>query len=92
MANNAHILLFHVEPLKAAHIESLCKNLGIRTSRIKQGDYSQKLAYLAGIPGFSRENIDYAGPEFSSEMMVFCNMADMLDQFLSEYKKQAYRP
>ena len=26
MANNAHILLFHVESLKAAHIESLGKS------------------------------------------------------------------
>ena len=85
--NNMQILLFHVEPLKAAHIERLCINLGIRTSRIKQEDYSQKLAYLAGIPGFPRENIDYTGPEFPSEMMVFANMADMLDSFLSEYRK-----
>lgn len=92
MANNAHILLFHVEPLKTAHIESLCKNLGIRTSRIKLADYSQKLAYLAGIPGFLREDTDYTGPEFPSEMMVFSNMADMLDQFLSEYKKAGIPP
>lgn len=92
MANNAHILLFHVEPLKAAHIENLCKNLSIRTSRIKLPDYSQKLAYLAGIPGFPRENTDYTGPEFPSEMMVFANMADMLDCFLSEYKKASIPP
>lgn len=92
MANNAHILLFHVEPLKVAHIESLCKNLSIRTSRIKLADYSQKLAYLAGIPGFPREDTDYTGPEFPSEMMVFSNMADMLDQFLSEYKKAGIPP
>ena len=90
--NNMQILLFHVEPLKAAHIERLCINLGIRTSRIKQEDYSQKLAYLAGIPGFPRENIDYTGPEFPSEMMVFANMADMLDRFLSEYKKAGIPP
>ncbi|WP_161472903.1 DUF3783 domain-containing protein [Acutalibacter muris] len=90
--NNMQILLFHVEPLKAAHIESLCKNLGIRTSQIKHEDYSQKLAYLAGIPGFPRENTDYTGPEFPSEMMVFANMADMLDRFLSEYKKAGIPP
>ena len=92
MANNAQILLFRVEPVKAAQIESLCKNLGIRTSKVKLSDYSQKLAYLAGIPGFPREDIDYTGPEFPSEMMVFSNMADRLDQFLSEYKKAGIPP
>ena len=92
MANNAQVLLFRVEPVKAAQIESLCKSLGIRTSKIKLSDYSQKLAYLAGIPGFPREDIDYTGPEFPSEMMVFSNMADRLDQFLSEYKKAGIPP
>lgn len=92
MANNAHVLLFRVEPVKAAQIESLCKNLGIRTSKVKPSDYSQKLAYLAGIPGFPREDTDYTGPDFPSEMMVFSNMADRLDQFLSEYKKAGIPP
>lgn len=92
MANNAHILLFRVEPVKAAQIEALCKALGIRASKVKLSDYSQKLAYLAGIPGFPREDIDYAGTELSSEMMVFSNMSDMLDRFLSEYKKAGIPP
>ena len=92
MGNNAQVLLFRVEPVKAAQIENLCKNLGIRTSRISLFDYSQKLAYLAGIPGFPREDIDYTGPEFPSEMMVFSNMADRLEQFLSEYKKAGIPP
>lgn len=92
MANNAQVLLFRVEPVKAAQIETLCKRLGIRTSGVKLSDYSQKLAYLAGIPGFPREDTDYTGPEFPSEMMVFSNMADMLDQFLSEYKKAGIPP
>lgn len=92
MANNAHVLLFRVEPVKAAQIESLCKNSGIRMSKVKLSDYSQKLAYLAGIPGFPREDKDYTGLEFPSEMMVFSNMADRLDQFLSEYKKAGIAP
>lgn len=92
MSNSAHVLLFRVEPIKAAQIESLCKNLGIRTSKIGLADYSQKLAYLAGIPGFPREDTDYTGPEFPSEMMVFSNMADLLDQFLSEYKNAGIPP
>ena len=92
MSNGAHVLLFRVEPIKAAQIESLCNNLGISTSKIGLADYSQKLAYLAGIPGFPREDIEYTGPEFPSEMMVFSNMADMLDRFLSEYKKAGIPP
>ena len=92
MGNNAQVLLFRVEPVKAAQIESLCKNLGICTSKVKLSDYSQKLAHLAGIPGFPREDIDYTGPEFPSEMMVFSNMADRLDQFLNEYKNAGISP
>ena len=56
MADTAHILLFHVEAGKAQRIESLCRKLGIRTSRVKLSSYSQKLGYLAGISGFRREN------------------------------------
>lgn len=88
MADTAHILLFHVETGKAQQIESLCRKLGIRISRVKLSSYSQKLGYLAGISGFRRENSSYAGTEFPSEMMVFSGMnSDMLDCFLEEYKK-----
>lgn len=92
MANHAHILLFHVDAAKANRIESLCKRLGIRTSNIKPALYSQKLGYLAGIPGFPKEEKPYIGPDFPSEMMVFSDMSDRLDQFLSEYKKAAIPP
>ena len=93
MADTAHILLFHVEAGKAQRIESLCRKLGIRTSRVKLSSYSQKLGYLAGISGFRRENSSYAGAEFPSEMMVFSGMnSDMLDCFLEEYKKAFIPP
>ncbi len=87
MANHARILLFHVEPLKAAHIESLCEAFNIRVSRIKPAEYSQKLGYLAGMPGFLKDSPAYTGPEFPSEMMVFSSMDETLDQFLSQYRE-----
>lgn len=92
MANSAHILLFHVEPFKAVQIERLCRTLHLRVSRMKLSEYSQKLGYLAGIPGFSKEDILYTGPEFPSEMMVFSGMGDGLDLFLREYKKAGISP
>jgi len=93
MVSNAHILLFHVDPVKSSRIESLCQNLGIRTSRIKHSLYSQKLGFLAGIPGFPKENTAYSGLDFQSEMMVFSGMdSDKLDCFLAEYKKASISP
>lgn len=92
MANNAHILLFRVDPIKANRIESLCKKLGIRTSKIEPAKYSQTLGYLAGIPSFPKEEKAYTGPDFPSEMMVFSGMSDKLDRFLTEYKKAAIPP
>ncbi len=92
MANNARVLLFHVEAVKASRIESLCKKLGVGTSKIEPAQYAQKLGYLAGIPGFPKEEKSYAGPDFPLEMMVFSSMSDRLDQFLSEYKKAAISP
>lgn len=92
MANNACVLLFHIDPIKASRIESLCEKLGIRTSKIEPALYSQKLGYLAGIPGFPKEEKPYTGLDFPSEMMVFSGMSDCLDQFLSEYKKAAIPP
>lgn len=93
MADKAHILLFHVEQGKAGRIESICRNLGVCISKIKPSSYSQKLGYLAGISGFDRDNIVYAGPDFPSEMMVFSGIdSDMLDRFLDEYKKASIAP
>ena len=93
MADTAHILLFHVQAGKAERIESICRKLKIRTSRVNPSSYSQKLGYLAGISGFRRENISYTGPDFPSEMMVFSGMnSDMLDRFLDEYKRASIPP
>lgn len=88
MANTAHILLFHVAAGKLKQIEGICRSLQIRVSEIKPSSYSQKLGCLAGISGFHRENVSYAGADFPSEMMVFSGMdSTMLDRFLDEYKK-----
>lgn len=92
MANQAHILLFRVEPIKAGRIEGLCKKLGIGVSKIAPAMYSQKLGYLAGIPGFPKEEKPYTGPELPAEMMVFSGISDRLDQFLAEYKQAAIPP
>ncbi len=93
MANTARILLFHTEPGKAKQIEALCRTLRIQVIKVKPSSYGQKLGYLAGITGFSREQITYTGAEFPSEMMVFSGMdSDRLDEFLAAYKRASISP
>lgn len=93
MAGKARILLFHVEQGKAGRIESVSRALGIDILKIDVSSYSQKLGYLAGISGFSRENTTYTGSDFPSEMMVFSGVdSNMLDRFLDEYKKAFIPP
>lgn len=87
MTNHSRILLFHIEPLKARQIKTLCCSLKLQVLEIPLENYSQKLGCLAGITGFSRENITYTGAEFSLEMMVFSGMeSDLMDTFLNAYK------
>ena len=93
MANNAQILLFHIEPGKTKQIESVCRSLKIQVTKIKSSSYNQKLGYLAGISGFNRENITYTAPDFPSEMMVFSGMdSDMVDTFLCKCKEASIPP
>lgn len=93
MADNARILLFHIEPNRAKQIETICRFLKIQVTKIKSSSYSQKLGYLAGISGFNRENITYTGPDFPSEMMVFSGMdSDKVDTFLDKCKEASIPP
>lgn len=93
MAINAKILLFHMKPDKTKQIEAICRNLKIQTVKVKLTSYNQKLGYLAGITGFSRENTAYTGPDFPTEMLVFSGMdSDMVDVFLSKYKEASIPP
>ncbi len=93
MANNTKILLFHVEPSKSRQIESICRTLHIQTVNVKRSSYGQSLGYLAGISGFNRRNLPYNGPEFPSEMLVFCGMdSDLVDTFLDAYKNASIPP
>lgn len=93
MAINAKILLFHMKPDKTKQIEAICRNLKIQTVKVKLTSYNQKLGYLAGITGFSRENTTYTGPDFPTEMLVFSGMElELVDTFLEQYKKASIPP
>lgn len=93
MANNAQVLLFHVDAKKAVQIEGICRPLKIKVNKVKMSSYPQKLGYLAGISGFNRENITYTGTELPSEMLVFSGMdSDTVDCFLAAYKKASIPP
>lgn len=93
MATSAKILLFHMEPNKTRQIEAVCRSLKIQTIKVKPTSYKQKLGYLAGIMGFSRENATYTGPDFPTEMLVFSGMdSEKIDTFLEQYKKASIPP
>lgn len=93
MMNKPKILLFHIDPEKAKQLERICNNLRIQTVRVKPASYKQKLGYLAGITGFSRENTTYTGPDFPTEMLVFSGMEpELVDTFLEQYKKASIPP
>ena len=93
MVNKAKILLFNIETTKTKQIESICRNLHIQTVKVRPSSYGQTLGYLAGISGFNRRNAPYNGPEFPSEMLVFCGMdSDLVDAFLDAYKKASIPP
>ena len=48
---------------------------------------------IAGIVGFGMVNIIYLGRGLSGEMMVFSGIdSELLDKFLSEYKKNGIEP
>lgn len=93
MANNAKILLFHIDTGKSKQIEGICRSLKIQTVKVKPSSYNQQLGYLAGIMGFNRKNDSYNGTEFPTEMMVFSGMdSDMVDMFLAKYKEASIPP
>ncbi|MCM1282829.1 MAG: DUF3783 domain-containing protein [Muribaculaceae bacterium] len=86
------ILTFQLDPQKDAAVQKICTQLGIQRKNILPKDYSQKLGYLAGVQGFSREKAGASMP-FSAEMLVFSGMnSDQVDAFLDAYKKTALSP
>ncbi len=88
MSNQSKLLLFHIDPAKKHQIEKLCRDLHITVVSVKKASYSQTLGHLAGITGFDRQNTTYNGPDFPSEMLVFCGMdSETIDTFLAAYKK-----
>ena len=81
------ILTFQLQKEKADAIALICKKKGIRLTAVPAKDYAQKLGYLAGIKGFSREKAIYSGAPFPAEMLVFSGMdSGQVEAFLAEYK------
>lgn len=93
MANNATILLFHIDAGKEKQIRKLCQSMHISVTKVNTASYNQSLGYLAGIQGFSRNAGTYKGAEFPLEMLVFSGMdSHAVDSFLAAYKKASIPP
>ena len=82
------ILTFQLQKEKEDAMATICKPRGIKLLEIPVKDYAQKLGYLAGVKGLSREKAVYDGAPFPAEMLVFSGMdSEQVDIFLVEYKK-----
>lgn len=87
------ILTFGLGKEKSRAIRSVAQKNGIYIKEISRKDYSQKLGTLAGIEGFSKEKINYDGPDFPLEMIVFSGIdSAQMDTFLADYKKTGVQP
>lgn len=82
------ILTFQLQKKKEDIVATICKLFGIKLIKVPVKDYAQKLGYLAGVKGFSREKAVYDGAPFPTEMLVFSGMdSKQVDEFLAEYKR-----
>ena len=82
------ILTFQLQKEKEDAMATICKPRGIKLLDVPVKDYAQKLGYLAGVKGFSREKAVYNGAPVPAEMLVFSGMdSEQVDIFLVEYKK-----
>lgn len=87
------LLLFKVNIFKVDNIKKVCEILGISVICVDTCDYTQKLGAIAGIAGFEKVNTIYDRRGLSDEMMVFSGIdSELLDKFLSEYKKNGIEP
>ena len=87
------LLLFDVNIFKADNIKKVCESLGISVICVDTCDYTQKLGAIAEIVGFGKSNTIYVGRGLPDEMMVFSGIdSELLDKFLSEYKKNGIEP
>ena len=87
------IFTFGLGKEKSRAIRSVAQKNGIYIKEISRKDYSQKLGTLAGIEGFSKEKINYDGPDFPLEMMIFSGIdSAQMDTFLADYKKTGVPP
>lgn len=87
------ILLFELKENKLEKLLEICNILGITTRQIQPKDYRQKMGYLAGIRGFSREHAVYSGGALPTEMLVFSGMdSDQVDSFLAAYRESELEP
>lgn len=87
------ILEFRLDRDKAAAIQKICQQLGIRIVSVGRRDYGQKLGALAGVKGFAKEKKIYTGAELPAEMLVFSGMNSLqIDAFLGAYKTCGLAP
>ena len=87
------VLCFHLSKEKEQAVGDVCRKLGIRQRKVNCTEYNQKLGYLAGIEGFSKEQGRFAMSELSGEMLVFSGMdSDRVDAFLTDYKETGAAP
>ncbi len=89
---SSQVLYFIQETKKEKQVVDLCKDMGILTRKLKEGDAGQSVGMLAGVfppelaPGAAKQVPEgYRMPE----LLVFCGLDDgLLDRFLAEYRQR----
>lgn len=95
----ACVYTFGVNEKKSFLIENLCKLLGLEYKVISNCDRYEKIGWIAGYPGYSKNKEKMSGAplremmENQPEVMIFSAFSDTkLDEFLAAYRNEGLEP
>ncbi|HIZ23213.1 MAG TPA: DUF3783 domain-containing protein [Candidatus Blautia faecigallinarum] len=92
--NTPLVLLYNFqhEP-RTRQIRRYLSSQGIAVSITEPAEYWQPLGFLAGLPGFQKDESFHLGGNFSEEMMVLCGLSPkQTDDFLQFFKTASLAP
>lgn len=94
--NDSRLVMYHVMDFKKEkQIVSLCRQLGFMTRKLKQSDVNALVGRLAGLKMTEAKTAGAKAPAGYRlpEIIVFSGLSsDVLDRFLTEYKKTGMEP
>lgn len=94
MNQTALVMYYIKDSRKEKQVIKLCRELQLRTRKIKSGDVNCTLGAMTGISGMPLKTGKKAPAGYElPELLVFSGMADKkLDEFLAEYRALGIEP